>query len=128
MSDNADKKTAELLPCRCSLRTSSDQTIDREHIRSCPAYFRPAVATVLREAVEREAHQWKQATERLQAELEHAREESRLCNAEWKRRYEQAAERQRKAEWLLWYFTASHADVLYAKYADAILAQAEVKK
>jgi len=223
--DDADKKAAELLPCRCSLRTSSDQTIDREHIRSCPAYYRPAVAAALREAAtphglmlsadlakllndkdaeiadleseyklvrdnlvksEAEIEQWKRGEQigaclmkieklndelareqlahvlveqdfaKLKAELEQAAERQREKDAETsqleysvyrnneindhqrseiealKAELAKAAERQRKAEWLLWYFTGSHADVLYAKYADkianAILAQAEGEK
>jgi uncharacterized coiled-coil DUF342 family protein len=47
--DDADKKAAELLPCYCWRSTVSPET--REHHGTCPAYFRPAVAAALREAI-----------------------------------------------------------------------------
>ena len=76
MSDDADKKAAELLPCACL-------SITKHHSLHCPAYYRPAVATAL----------WEKDNEieKLKAEnLELSHTPNRLAEVEAERDYFQA--------------------------------------
>jgi len=91
MSDAADKRAQELLPCECL-------SITKHHSLHCPAYYRPAVATALRsresEIVVAAQHAlWEKDNEieKLKAEnLELSHTPNRLAEVEAERDYFQA--------------------------------------
>jgi len=152
MSDDADKKATEILPCQCSFSGYGP------HKRYCPVNHRQVVAAALRErnealnnlrVIHRESaerfitdrEQLQGEIARITAELQEAQDEvermeivgreyvmnteAKLMNTEAK--LAKAAERQRNLAEYIAGLTKEHPHPAIADLVKAILAQAEVK-